>query len=86
MRLIFSIIAGVVIMLLLGSEPWIMIGIMFGLLIYCAIILNQLHSKLTEDNPDSKLKEDAPKKDLAGRSVKEAVEKHMRDREARGIK
>ena len=58
-----------------------MIGIMFGLLIYCAILLNQLYSKLTEDVPDS-----TPRKDLTGRSVQEAVEKHMRDREARGIK
>ena len=80
MRLIFSIIAGIVIVLLLGSFLGLMIGIMFGLLIYCAILLNQIHSKLTED------KEDAPKKDLTGRSVQEAVAKHMRDREARGIK
>ena len=86
MRLILSIIAGIVIVLLLGSVLGIMIGIMLGLLIYCAIVLNQIHSKLTEDNPNSKLKEDAPKKDLTGRSVQEAVAKHMRDREARGIK
>ena len=77
MRLILSIIAGIVIVLLLGSYLVVVIGIMLGLLIYCAILLNQIHSKLTED---------APKKDLTGRSVQEAVAKHMRDREARGIK
>ena len=77
MRLIFSIIAGIVIVLLLGSYLVVAIGIMLGLLIYCAILLNQVHRKLTED---------APKKDLSGRSVQEAVAKHMRDREARGIK
>ena len=77
MRLILSIIAGIVIVLLLGSALGIVIGIMLGLLIYCAILLNQIYSKL---------KEDAPKKDLTGRSVQEAVAKHMRDREARGIK
>ena len=86
MRLIFSIIAGIVIVLLLGSFLGIIIGIMFGLLIYCAILLNQIHSKLTEDNTNNKLKEEAPKKDLTGRSVQEAVAKHMEDREARGIK
>ena len=77
MQLILSIIAGIVIVLLLGSFLVVVIGIMLGLLIYCAILLNQIHSKLTED---------APKKDLTERSVQEAVAKHMRDREARGIK
>jgi len=76
-RLILSIIAGIVIVLLLGSALGIVIGIVLGLLIYCAILLNQIYSKL---------KEDVPKKDLTGRSVQEAVAKHMRDREARGIK
>lgn len=77
MRLILSIIAAIVIVLLLGSYLVVVIGIMLGLLIYCAILLNQIYRKLTED---------APKKDLTGRSVQEAVAKHMRDREARGIK
>ena len=77
MRLILSIIAAIVIVLLLGSYLVVVIGIMLGLLIYCAILLNQIYSKL---------KEDVPKKDLTGRSVQEAVAKHMRDREARGIK
>ena len=77
MQLILSIIAAIVIVLLLGSYLVVVIGIMLGLLIYCAILLNQIYRKLTED---------APKKDLTGRSVQEAVAKHMRDREARGIK
>ena len=77
MRLILSIIAAIVIVLLLGSYLVVVIAIMLGLLIYCAILLNQIYRKLTED---------APKKDLTGRSVQEAVAKHMRDREARGIK
>ncbi len=85
MQFIFSVIAGIVIVIVLAMFSFLgiytAVGIILGLLIYCSILLYKIYSRLTEDDSG-----DDSVVDLRGNSVQEAVAKHMLDREARGIK